>query len=1336
MKIRPLILTLGIASLCAGLLQADPPAKLDLKPGDHISILGGGVADRMQHTGWLETLIYAHLPKDNLVFRNLAVSGDEVATWQRSQDFGSRDEWLSWTQADVIFAFYGFNESFKGYAGVEDFKKSLDQFLKDAADQDYDGHGAPRIVLFSPIAAERTQDPNHPDPQAMNTNLQNYTAAMAEVAKANNVQFVDLFTPSQQAYKDAAAKGHSLTIDGFRLSEEGEKAIAPAVFKALFGEAAPAGNLDKLHDAIVEKNEEWHSRYRTIDGYNVYGGRSRMAYAPKGADGKPIGDKVLNNTVMQREMQQRDVMTENRDELVWARAQGKDLVVKDDNLPPEIPVGTDMPGDKPDLSWTWLSGEEALAKIKPHAGCKVNLFADETMFPELAHPVQMAWDTKGRLWVAAWRNYPERTPVGKDGDKILIFEDTKGTGKADKCTVFLDNLNAPTGFTFYKDGILVMEAPDLWYVPIDKTTGKAGPKERVLGGIDSADSHHTTNAMSLDPGGATYLSDGVFHRTQIETAEGPKRNTDGGIWRFEPRTGKVDLYISYGFANPHGKVWDYWGNDIITDATGNASYFGPAFSGRLDEGKHPGMEQFWKRPSRPCPNTGMISSRHFPDDWQGNFLNCNVISFQGIYMVGVSQDGSGLKGETLDPLVQADPAEHPTFRPICVSNGPDGALYFCDWSQIIIGHLQHHLRDPNRDHDHGRIYRITYEGRPLLTPPKIDGQAIPALLELLKLPENDERTLAKVELGKHDSKEVIAALDKWTAALDKNDPNYEHNMLEALWVHQWHNHVDQDLLKRELSSPEPRARTAAVRVLCYWRDRVPDALALLKKAANDEDPRVRLHAVRAASFFDGSAAPEAIQVAFESLKKPGDYYLDYVFTETMRQLRSQVKDVVLPTDPNVLANYVSTLSDKDLFHAPETEPVLIVRMERPTSDLVKRDTALQKLVKLRHTDPATELIASLQRLDAAGGSRSVSDLGKMLSASPNLAKVRPALSDLADKAQQPSVRRAALAALMTADANPEATWASAKTSTAREQLIEALSGVSDPLLRAKFQPTLASLVADPKTGESMRRVVFEALPLMGADHAKTNYAVLATALRDGTDRAVAARAIMQLPRDSWDKATAGPVCESILGWAKTVPDAKRSEEDYIETVQVAQELAGYLPSEQSTSLRKQLRKLSVAVFVVKTVHEQMRYDTTRLVVEAGKPFEVIFQNGDAMPHNFVIVKPGTRQSVAEAAQSMAPTSLDRQGRAYIPKDAKDIIAATKTLEPGQKEELKVTAPAKEGEYEYVCTFPGHWPLMWGHLVITKDVDAYLQAHPQAPPTAPGAPAAMDHSMMHHHTVAN
>src|SRR6185436_15008725 len=287
--------------------------------------------------------------------------------------------------------------------------------------------------------------------------------------------------------------------------------------------------------------------------------------------------------------------------------------------------------------------------------------------------------------------------------------------------------------------------------------------------MDSADSHHTANSICHEPGGAIYLSDGVFHRTQVETVNGPLRNNDGAIYRFEPRTGKFETHITYNFANPHGRVFDRWGNDIVTDATGNNSYFGPAFSGRLDSGKHGTLKDFWARPSRPCPGTGILSSRHFPDEFQGNFLNINVIAFQGIFRVKVSEDGSGLKGETMENLISSS---DPNFRPICVSMGPEGAIYFCDWHNPIIGHMQHHLRDPNRDKVHGRIYRITAEGRPLMKPIKYDGMPVAQLLELLKEPENQVRELAKIELGKHDSKEVIAATKAWAAKLDKNDKNY------------------------------------------------------------------------------------------------------------------------------------------------------------------------------------------------------------------------------------------------------------------------------------------------------------------------------------------------------------------------------------------------------------------------------------------------------------------------------------------------------------------------------------------------------------------------------------
>jgi len=181
-------------------------------------------------------------------------------------------------------------------------------------------------------------------------------------------------------------------------------------------------------------------------------------------------------------------------------------------------------------------------------------------------------------------------------------------------------------------------------------------------------------------------------------------------------------------------------------------------------------------------------------------------------------------------------------------------------------------------------------------------------------------------------------------------------------------------------------------------------------------------------------------------------------------------------------------------------------------------------------------------------------------------------------------------------------------------------------------------------------------------------------------------------------------------------------------VQTAVELASLLDKERGVAVRKELRGLGVSVFVVKTVREQMRFDTTRIVVEAGKPFELIVENADMMPHNLVVVEPGTHVELATLVQTKRPDQLDKKGRAYVPEKDARVLEATRLLEPGQKENLKMKAPSKEGEYEFVCTFPGHGMLMWGKLVVTKNVETYLLEHPDAakaevPPAGHGQMAA-------------
>ena len=287
---------------------------------------------------------------------------------------------------------------------------------------------------------------------------------------------------------------------------------------------------------------------------------------------------------------------------------------------------------------------------------------------------------------------------------------------------------------------------------------------------------------------------------------------------------------------------------------------------------------FYPKRTRPLAGCAMVSSRHFPPETQGNFLVTNCIGDRMVLNHEVREEGSGFVGKEVEPIVSCNDGN---FRPVDLQFAPDGSLYIVDWHNALIGHLQHNLREPNRDHSHGRIWRVTHKTRPLLEPAKIAGQPILALLELLKVPEDRTRYRARRELAERDTDAVIAALNQWIASLNPADEEYEHQLLEALWVHQTHNVVEQDLLKKMLTAKDHRARAAATRVLSFWLDDVPDHLTLLQASISDEHPRVRLEGVRAVSFLQGD---DAIELALGVLEYDMDDYLQYTLDETMRRL--------------------------------------------------------------------------------------------------------------------------------------------------------------------------------------------------------------------------------------------------------------------------------------------------------------------------------------------------------------------------------------------------------------------------------------------------------------------
>ena len=108
------------------------------------------------------------------------------------------------------------------------------------------------------------------------------------------------------------------------------------------------------------------------------------------------------------------------------------------------------------------------------------------------------------------------------------------------------------------------------------------------------------HAFTWDPGGALYWQEGTFHYSQTETPYGPRRCNEAGMFRWEPKSWKFDVFVSYGFANPWGHYFDRWGQNFVADASGGANYFGTAFSGQVVyPQKHGGMKQFFPMQWRP-----------------------------------------------------------------------------------------------------------------------------------------------------------------------------------------------------------------------------------------------------------------------------------------------------------------------------------------------------------------------------------------------------------------------------------------------------------------------------------------------------------------------------------------------------------------------------------------------------------------------------------------------------------------------------------------------------------------------------------------------------------------
>ncbi|WP_025762407.1 PVC-type heme-binding CxxCH protein [Dyadobacter tibetensis] len=895
------LLLIGGLILAFSAFRFGPAETLKIKKGSHISLIGNNLGSRMMEYNLFETEMQTRFADSLLYIRNMCDAGDtpgfrprasrndpwafpgaekfqtELATNSHSVGhFESPDEWLTRLKTDIVIGFFGYNESFEGPKGLENFKGELEAFIRHTKAQRYNGSTAPQLALVSPIAFEDlSAKMDLPNGKKENANLALYTAAMKEVAERNDVLFLDAFNPTKEWYASSSA---DLTIDGSQMNEAGYEKLATLLADKLFGSGSSKAEPRRaaIRKAVEEKNWMWHNDYKIPNSVHVYGRR----YNPFGPENYPAEIEKIRQ------------MTDIRDQAIWSLAStGKktDLAAEDAKTRELPKVKTNFNPDK-NGSLEYLYGQKALDQIKVADGYKIELFASEETFPDLANPVQMSFDTKGRLWVATMPSYPHYQPGNsRPNDKLLILEDTNGDGKADKQTVFVDGLHLPLGFEIAHEGVYVSQGPNLKLYTDTNGDDKADKVEILMSGFDDHDTHHNSSAFTVDPSGAIYSGEGVFLHTNVETSYGPVRASNGGFYRYAPQLHKLERTAQLSIPNPWGIMFDDWGQPFFAETSGpDVRWMLPgSVLPRYGNATHKSVNLI-EDAHRVRPTSGLefISSRHFPDDVQGDFLINNTIGFLGTKQHTLKDDGTGYASRHRKDLIVSTDRN---FRPVDMEFAPDGSLYVIDWHNILIGHMQHNARDPLRDHSHGRVYRITYPGRPLVKPAKIHGASLDVLFDNLKLPEYRARYRTRAELRGRDQKQVLAKAKTWVAGLDKNDPNYEHQVLEALWVTWGMNKVDQELLRKVMKFKDFRARTAAVQVLRYTGHQVADQAQLLQQAANDEHGRVRLAAIVAASWI---GKEKGMMVLNAASKKPMDEWTIHAYDAAVAHLNDRsVKEV-------------------------------------------------------------------------------------------------------------------------------------------------------------------------------------------------------------------------------------------------------------------------------------------------------------------------------------------------------------------------------------------------------------------------------------------------------------
>lgn len=524
---------------------------------------------------------------------------------------------------------------------------------------------------------------------------------------------------------------------------------------------------------------------------------------------------------------------------------------------------------------------EAVKRFRTASDIRIDLVLSE---PKVRQPVEMKFDRQGRLWVVQYNQYPypkglkvvgvdshlrlkfDKVPLPppsdvKGADKITFFEDTDGDGRFDKSTDAITGLNITTSVLFGKKRIWVLSPPYLLaYWDRDGNGIPEGEPEVHLRGFGLEDTHAIANSLRWGPDGWIYGAQGSTATAKVSSKVSKDIYFSGqAIWRYHPLTNVFEVFAEGG-GNTFNVEIDAKGR-IFSGHNGytRGPYFKQGGYYSKSWGKHgpltnpyafgylEDMELEGER-TRFTHSLIRYEGGALPQRYEGNLIALNAL--QGnLMLTAVEKNGSTLKVKDIEKIVDTDDR---WFRPIDIKTGPDGNVYFTDWYDSRLSHVD--ARDTWHKNS-GRVYRLSNANGPanrqIL---KIASLGTESLLKVLYDKNKENRFMALHELGDRADLKVVAPL------LSNLKSDTSRIGLESLWAIHLLGKFSEEVAVLALRHRDPFVREWGVRLIGDKKSATKvESQELIDLSRKEKDIAVRSQLAASARRLPGASGLEMVR---------------------------------------------------------------------------------------------------------------------------------------------------------------------------------------------------------------------------------------------------------------------------------------------------------------------------------------------------------------------------------------------------------------------------------------------------------------------------------------------